>query len=197
MKRKRLCGLYFITSITDNKKYIGSSNNIKNRWRNHIFLLKNNKHHSTHLQNAWNLYGEENFKFEIFLEVEEDRLQILEQFFLYEMKLFDPNHGYNISQNTFSPFLGKNHSEETKRHLRDCSSGENHWAWGKKQTEKHNRNISLTNKKYSDLDEFKMFEMFQSGHSYTEIKTIFNEKHLETIRRIIARVQRFKDFYEK
>jgi group I intron endonuclease len=66
----KICGVYCIKNIINNNLYIGSSKNLKLRYFNHKTKLKNNKHENKHLQNAWNLYGEQNFKFYIIEEVE-------------------------------------------------------------------------------------------------------------------------------
>lgn len=59
-------GVYQILNLINGKKYIGSAAvSFKNRWKTHRTDLKRNKHHSSKLQNAWNKYGESNFKFEI------------------------------------------------------------------------------------------------------------------------------------
>lgn len=52
-------GIYNIT--IDNKIYIGSAVNIKQRWRSHQSQLKNSKHPNIHLQRAWNKYKEASF----------------------------------------------------------------------------------------------------------------------------------------
>jgi hypothetical protein len=44
--KNKICGIYCITLISKDKKYIGSSINIKKRLMEHKYLLINNKHHS-------------------------------------------------------------------------------------------------------------------------------------------------------
>jgi group I intron endonuclease len=61
----KICGVYKITNMINGKIYIGSSNNIYNRWSQHKASLNAKTHNNIHLQNAWNLYGSQNFKFEI------------------------------------------------------------------------------------------------------------------------------------
>ena len=115
-------GIYKIRNIINNNIYIGSSNNIKKRWIKHFSLLKRNCHHSSHLQNAWNKYGEFNFEFSILEECKEDELLLREQYYLDKLLLaseyikgnnnFFIKNGYNIK-----PFcesnLGFKHSIET------------------------------------------------------------------------------------
>ncbi len=64
-----ISGIYKIVNIKNGKMYIGSSKNIKRRWSVHKSALKNNRHHSTYLQRAWNKYGKENFIYEVIKEM--------------------------------------------------------------------------------------------------------------------------------
>jgi group I intron endonuclease len=59
------CGIYKITNIVNNKCYVGSSINIKNRIYKHFWLLSNNKHYNLHLQKSYNKYGKSNFIYEV------------------------------------------------------------------------------------------------------------------------------------
>ena len=71
---KKTCGVYSITNLQNNKRYIGSSKNIESRWADHRRRLRKNTHHSIHLQRAWNEYGEQNFCFEILEECLKEQL---------------------------------------------------------------------------------------------------------------------------
>lgn len=75
----KICGIYSITNTINNKIYIGSSCDIKRRWRHHKQHLTKNIHHCIHLQRAWNKYGEKNFIFDIVTRCEKDDLLIIEQ----------------------------------------------------------------------------------------------------------------------
>jgi len=57
-----MIGLYSIVNIKNNMAYVGSSNDIKRRIKEHKTALNGNKHHSSFLQNAWNKYGADCFK---------------------------------------------------------------------------------------------------------------------------------------
>jgi len=111
---KHKSGIYKIINIINNKIYIGSAVNIYIRWKSHIQLLQNNKHHSIYLQNSWNKYGGGNFKFEI-IEYIEDKNKLIEreQFYLDTYNSYNPLFGYNESPTAKSP-LGFKHTEETK-----------------------------------------------------------------------------------
>lgn len=83
---KIICGIYQITNIINGHKYIGSSININKRWKQHIYYLLKNRHHSPYMQNAFNLYKQENFKFEVLQETPEHNLIILEQYYIDLLK---------------------------------------------------------------------------------------------------------------
>lgn len=93
---KKICGIYSIKNVINNKIYIGSSAGIYQRWTNHKRLLKYNTHHNKHLQGAYDKYGENNFKFYIIEECEEKKLLERENFWIAHFKCLDRNFGYNF-----------------------------------------------------------------------------------------------------
>jgi group I intron endonuclease len=56
-----MIGLYAIVNIKNNMAYVGSSNDIKRRIKEHKTFLNKNKHHCHYLQNAWNKYSSDLF----------------------------------------------------------------------------------------------------------------------------------------
>lgn len=106
---KNISGIYAIINILNNHKYVGSSIHIKNRLYQHRALLRSNKHHSIHLQNAYNKYGEDKFIW-VILEVCEPIKSTL----LYlEQKYLDLKPEYNIAQLASCP-AQLHQSQETK-----------------------------------------------------------------------------------
>ena len=56
-------GVYALVNTINNKMYIGSTiMSFSKRCNHHVNRLRNNKHKNQHLQNAFNKYGEDNFK---------------------------------------------------------------------------------------------------------------------------------------
>lgn len=97
------CGVYKITNIENGKIYIGSSNNILQRWKNHIRELEHNSHKNMFLQSDWNKYKETSFIFEILQECNEEERYDVEQKYLDELFPFYRNgKGYNISEKSTS-----------------------------------------------------------------------------------------------
>lgn len=100
-----MCGVYKIINITNGKVYIGSSKNIDRRWSEHIRSLEVNMHPNKKLQNAWNKYGKQNFKFEIIEECDEKHQFKREQYYIDLYKPFQ-NNGYNIVQKISNDLIG-------------------------------------------------------------------------------------------
>ena len=57
-------GLYLITCLKNGKVYIGESSNILSRLGRHVDNLENNRHDCVELQNDFNRFGKQYFKFE-------------------------------------------------------------------------------------------------------------------------------------
>lgn len=106
--------IYQIKNKLNNKIYIGSTNNYKKRFYTHKHELNNNIHKNTHLQRAWNKYGEEAFLFEIIEECNSMIKISREQYWLDKLLPFYPN-GYNIEK--IAGFVcignGENHPNAT------------------------------------------------------------------------------------
>jgi len=117
MSCKYKTGDYQIKNLVNDKVYIGSASRVikhrcsygfAGRFSKHLSMLKNNKHHSKYLQNAWNKYGEKNFKFEILAECPSEYCLKLEQWFIDNLK---PE--YNMNPNA-SSCLGRKLTKEHK-----------------------------------------------------------------------------------
>jgi hypothetical protein len=104
-------GIYKIQSlIHPDRCYIGSAVNIKQRWRGHQFLLKNNKHDNPIIQNHYNKYGKDDLQFSIiesFEFISKEHLLQREQHYLDTTE-----HYFNILKIAGS-ILGFKHSKET------------------------------------------------------------------------------------
>jgi len=103
------CGVYIIENILSQKVYVGSSQDIFLRFKQHESRLRRNVHQNTRLQHAWNKYGKQNFKFKILLECLPEHLLVQEQFFMDALKPW-----YNICPVAYSS-RGRKDSDETKK----------------------------------------------------------------------------------
>lgn len=106
-----ISGIYKITNIVNNKFYIGSTYCFLSRKNHHFNSLLHNKHVNKYLQNAYNKYGVNNFKFEILAKCPKEYLLKLEQWFIDTQK---PNYNF---QKTAGSNLGIKFSEEHKQKI--------------------------------------------------------------------------------
>lgn len=159
-------GIYSITNIVNNKKYIGSTaKSFNSRWKKHITNLKNGGHASHHLQNSWNKYGENNFEFKI-EEVVDSLENLLNLERDYIAKYDSYNNGYNENPDpNFSPMLNKNTQEKVSEGMKKywerlkeelsedeykklCREKHGHSAWNKgiKMSEEQTKNMRVKKK---------------------------------------------------
>lgn len=85
-------GVYAIVNSLNNKKYIGSTGNLRRRFRQHYANLTRNTHDNCHLQNAVNKYGIDKFYFIVLERCE----NIVSTLLLIEQKYIDELGDYNI-----------------------------------------------------------------------------------------------------
>lgn len=104
-------GVYEIRCIRNGRRYIGSAVNITARWRLHYTQLQANKHHSMHLQRAWNKYGEAGFIFRVIESCKELTAVSREQHYIDTL-----NPEFNSRPNAGSQ-LGFKHSEDSRKKM--------------------------------------------------------------------------------
>lgn len=116
-----LSGIYRIKNNITGDCYVGSSNNINRRFSDHRRYLRTNCHINKKLQNSYNKYGEDAFKYEIFeicpveylLEREQERL---------DTGAFSLNICL-IAGGAPNVWNGKKHSEESKAKMSAAQKG--------------------------------------------------------------------------
>jgi len=125
-------GIYKIINKRNDNFYIGSAVDLKRRRARHFSELRHNKHNNSHLQRAWNTYGEESFEF-IIVELVESR----EDLYVAEDKWLSGHVGkqycYNLGMAAISPMLGLcgelsptygyRHTEEAKAKIAAAGKG--------------------------------------------------------------------------
>jgi len=134
-------GIYMIINVENNKIYIGSTGKtvgFNRRWSGHKFDLNSNKHVNSHLQNAWNKYGKENFEFRVIEECQEQILIQREQAWINFYKSRNDKFGYNIRE---AGPRGK-WSEESKKKLSLSNKGRKPWNTGKHLSKEHKEKVS-------------------------------------------------------
>ena len=111
-------GIYCIENTKSNKKYIGQSVNIEDRWRRHISELNNGTHHNSHLQNVWNKYGEDYFKFYVLEYCDVSDLDEKERYYIGLYNTTDRDFGYNLQSGGQA---SNSHSDETKKKISESN----------------------------------------------------------------------------
>lgn len=109
------CGVYEIVNTVNGKRYVGSSVDIEARWSAHRHRLRSGRHHSKHLQRAWNKHGESAFVFSIIQECGKPELLGIEQ------QHIDSQSEYNIM-----PIAGRNtgykHTDEAREKMSEAQA---------------------------------------------------------------------------
>lgn len=113
----KTCGIYQIICMPVNKIYIGSSNNIDKRIKEHFNNLRKSKHPNIYFQRLWNKYGEKSFTYSIIEECSEEV-----RFELEEKYLLKISNKINLSD-TVVVNKGKPLKEETKEKIRKKLKG--------------------------------------------------------------------------
>ena len=117
------CGVYAIEHIESGRKYVGSSSNVSRRLSRHVSNLNFNRHHSKHLQAAWNLYGENAFVFLMILECKSDETLEFEQLEIDMNNSYE--NGFNCAKFSTAPMRGRVQTEEAKAKMRESHKNRN------------------------------------------------------------------------
>lgn len=161
-----MIGIYIIKCNANNKVYIGQSINLSQRLNEHKNKLIRGVHNNKHLQNAFNKYGQKTFIFDVLEVLQEEnynkeKLNILEIEYISKFESNKRNKGFNIenggnsvgkigeetkkkislalkgNHNNTNAWLGKHHTEETKKLLSTQRKGKISHLKGKKQSTEH------------------------------------------------------------
>jgi len=126
-------GIYYILNKINQKRYIGSTRDFNLRKNEHWSKLRNNKHTNLHLQNSWNLHGEENFKFHALLMCEKKILLEQEKYWIEKYETSDKKKGYNIEKDPICRSKSKSTREKISNTWKEkYSKGYVHPNKGKK-----------------------------------------------------------------
>lgn len=157
-------GIYCIINIINNKRYIGSSKNIKRRLQIHRAELRHNWHSNSHLQRAWNKYGEKSFEYYVIEACSDDILLDREQYYIDTLK---PEYNMNLIV-TIPPVMTK----EVRQKLSET-----------RKRKIQNGEIPITHNKH-------VYQYDLEGHYIREFKSIrkaakFNNIHNSLIHRCL------------
>jgi group I intron endonuclease len=109
-------GVYSITNLVNNKRYIGSSIDLFKREKRHFSTLKKNTHFNSYLQQSFNKYGQLAFSFEVLEYREEDLLKTEEKYINF-YNASDREKGYNLISHPTQGNRGLKWSQQSKDKL--------------------------------------------------------------------------------
>ncbi len=119
-----MIGIYAIRNRLNGECYIGSSRDIRRRWRNHRHELRRGVSEHTLLQRAWSLYGEECFELVVVQECVKDALTELENKFLNADAVYNSykhptgrGRKFSRTEEEKSNYRGWQHTEESKQKM--------------------------------------------------------------------------------
>lgn len=103
-------GIYQILNTTNGHCYIGQAIDLEGRKRIHFHDLRKGNHHNSHLQSAFDKYGEKVFEFIVLNHIENtDTLNFWEQYYINLL-----HSKYNMAKVIGAPMSGRRHSKEAR-----------------------------------------------------------------------------------
>lgn len=140
-------GIYALVRIDTGTRYIGSTNNLKNRERQHWADLRAGRHHCARLQNAFLKHGEAAFGFEV-IELVAQAGDLVEA----EQRWIDATSDAYNSAPAAGSVLGIKRSDETRAKLARAATGKTWTDEGRINYSRSRRNVK---KQYITTDQHK------------------------------------------
>lgn len=181
--KNKISGIYKITNMINGKSYIGQSNDIKRRWKEHRSKHSWKSNHV--IYRAFKKYGFENFKFEIIEECDVKFLSEKEKYYIAEFDTY--KNGYNETEGG-EGISGFNHSEETKQKLSEMLSGENNPNYGIPMSEEQKklRSDMFKGRVFSEEHKQKLSEakigLYERGNHPKAKKVEYNGEVFECVK---------------
>ena len=173
-------GIYEIFCTVNGRRYIGSAVHFEKRWRLHFTQLQAGKHHSVHLQRAWNKHGADAFVFRVLEECEREQLIEREQAAIDRLA---PE--FNGRPDAGSQ-LGLKHRPESRR-LMSVNSARNAAFAGRRHSEESKRQISEKKRGVAQTPEHVAKRMQTIRERGVRIgRQRFNEEQVREIRQCAA-----------
>ena len=170
-----ISAIYMIEHTVSGRCYIGSTVDVRKRFRVHRRELNAGVHANRSLLNAWNKYGERAFEFRIIercpvgclLEYEQQWLDLLQPF---------NRRGYNLSKVAGAPMAGCTHSEKTKRrmsrsrkgqrpHQNNIEANRRKWAGRKHTVESRRKMRESAHRRWSDPAQRELARQKSTGNT--------------------------------
>lgn len=110
-----IIGIYQIYNIVNGKVYIGKAVDIFKRKHEHFNMLEGNYHYNVHLQQSFNKYGKECFRFSIIEECDEKDLIDKEIYYIEQYDSFYSGYNQTLGGDGMS---GRKWSESQRETMR-------------------------------------------------------------------------------
>jgi len=165
-----MTGIYKITFKNSDRHYVGSSQDCEKRKRQHLWALRNNRHANTHLQNAYNFYGEEALEFSFICSCEEPQLLLLEAEFIDKFNSYED--GYNLVKDPSRGNYGYRHTEKAKKIMSQKKKGK-----------------KSSTSKFTDEEVFLLREKHFQGEKIQHLASAYN-----VTRNTIARIVNYQSY---
>lgn len=119
-------GIYQLRNTSNNKRYIGLSNNVRRRKIYHYGRLRKQLHDNTYLQRAWNI-DPNAFVFEVIEYCDVSQLEDREIYWISHFDATNRDYGYNILSGgnhlvgESASWWGRKHTSETKAKMSESA----------------------------------------------------------------------------
>ena len=170
-----ISGIYCIENVINNKKYIGQSKNINDRWYKHKNELCRGVHDNDYLQKSWNKNGEENFRFYILECCNIDELDDKEKYYIELHNTLNRDYGYNLKSG------GQNHGVKALEYVGNKISKSLKKAYENEDLRQRSRDNALKQWANPEIKVKILGEnngMYGKHHTKETIR-IISEKHLK------------------
>ncbi len=158
-------GIYLILSKETDRKYVGSSIDLRKRKNEHFKALSEGTHGNSFLQNHTNKYGADDLKFGVIELCPKANLIEREQYYIDSIQL-----KFNLCP-TASSRLGTTLTEEQKKKLSEAHKGQLSWMAGRKHTEESKQKMRgwiLRNRIPMSEEQKKKISAALTGRKHTE-----------------------------
>lgn len=174
--------IYVYVNMYNGKRYIGQTNNIERRKREHRSYMDNkqSKNYNYPLYRAFRKYGEENFIFSILEET--DFLNEREEFYIKKYKTTERKNGYNIHLGGNQPIntkqsLSLERATEIKQKLKEQNSYDS-LVEEYKISKTLLSNINLGLSYYTNDFDYPIQNHYKTDKDYTELLILLKETNL-------------------
>lgn len=121
-------GIYRCRCTVNERSYVGQAKSLSSRKRQHVTLLRKNRHPNRFFQNGWNKYGEENHDWSVLETCEPEKLDEREIYWIAHYDSYNSGYNHTIGGGGARGFK---HSEESKELRRQSMLGEKNPMYGR------------------------------------------------------------------